>query len=63
MHGTDIRVASSSSIFALPEVSLGIVPAGGTLARLARQIPYVKAMELILTGDKIDAQRLLNMVC
>lgn len=60
MLGTDIRVASSSSIFALPEVSLGIVPAGGTLARLARQIPYVKAMELILTGDKIDAQKALE---
>ena len=60
MLGTDIRVASSTSIFALPEVSLGIVPAGGTLARLARQIPYVKAMELILTGDKIDAQKALE---
>lgn len=60
MLGTDIRVASSTSIFALPEVSLGIVPAGGTLVRLARQIPYVKAMELILTGDKIDAQKALE---
>lgn len=60
MLGTDIRVASSTSIFALPEVSLGIVPAGGTLARLARQIPYVKAMELVLTGDKIDAQKALE---
>ena len=60
MLGTDIRVASSTSIFALPEVSLGIVPAGGTLVRLARQIPYVKAMELILTGNKFDAKKALE---
>ncbi len=60
MLGTDIRVASNKAVFALPEVSLGIVPAGGTLVRLARQIPYVKAMELILTGDKIDAQKALD---
>lgn len=60
MLGTDIRVASKDAIFALPEVSLGIVPAGGTLARLARQIPYVRAMELILTGDRIDADKALE---
>ena len=60
MLGTDIRVASSKAVFALPEVSLGIVPAGGTLVRLARQIPYVKAMELILSGGKIDAQKALD---
>ena len=56
MLASDIRVASSEAMFALPEVSLGIVPAGGTLARLARQIPYVRAMELILMGEKISAQ-------
>lgn len=60
MLGTDIRIASSKAVFALPEVSLGIVPAGGTLTRLARQIPYVKAMELILTGAKFDAQTAFN---
>lgn len=60
MLGTDIRVSSRTAIFSLPEVSLGIVPAGGTLTRLSRQIPYAKAMELILTGDKIDAQKALE---
>ncbi len=57
MLGTDIRVASEKAVFALPEVSLGIVPAGGTLARLARQIPFVNAMELILTGEKEKDKR------
>ena len=61
MLGTDIRVASEKAVFALPEVSLGIVPAGGTLARLARQIPFVNTMELILTGEKISAEKALDM--
>ncbi len=61
MLGTDIRVASEKAVFALPEVSLGIVPAGGTLVRLARQIPYVNAMELILSGKKIDAEEALRI--
>ncbi len=60
MLGTDIRVASKNAVFALPEVGLGIVPAGGTLVRLARQIPYVRAMEMILTGQKIDAETALK---
>lgn len=60
MLGTDIRVASSKAKFAFPEVGLGIVPAGGTLTRLARQIPYVYAMEAILTGRKFTAQEILN---
>lgn len=60
MLSTDIRVASSKAEFALPEVGLGIVPAGGTLVRLARQIPYVKAMELILSAKRINAETALD---
>jgi len=60
MLATDIRVASSKAQFALPEVSLGIVPAGGTLVRLARQIPYTYAMEAILTGRKLTAEEALR---
>lgn len=52
MLGTDIRVASEKAVFALPEVSLGIVPAGGTLARLARQIPFVKCHGTDTDGRK-----------
>lgn len=60
MLSTDIRVASSTARFKLPEVGLGIVPAGGTLVRLARQIPYVKAMELILSAKQLSAQEALD---
>ena len=60
LFSTDIRLAAEDAIFALPEVSIGVVPAGGTLVRLVRQIPYAKAMELILTGRKITANEALE---
>jgi enoyl-CoA hydratase/carnithine racemase len=67
MLGTDIRLASETATFALPEASLGIVPAGGTLVRLSRQIPYVHAMELLLSAERftaadLHARGLLNYV-
>jgi enoyl-CoA hydratase/carnithine racemase len=55
MLSTHIRVASSTASFALPETGVGVVPAGGTLVRLIRQIPYAHAMDLMLRGDRIDA--------
>ncbi|KWU68082.1 enoyl-CoA hydratase, partial [Priestia megaterium] len=55
MLSTDLRLASEHATFGLPEPSVGVVPAGGTLARLTRQVPYAWAMELLLTGDPIDA--------
>lgn len=55
MLSTDIRIASSTASFALPETGVGVVPAGGTLVRLVRQIPYAFAMDLMLRGERIDA--------
>ena len=55
MLSTDLRLAATSARFGLPEPGVGVVPAGGTLARLTRQIPHAWAMELLLTGDQIDA--------
>jgi enoyl-CoA hydratase/carnithine racemase len=52
---TDIRIASEGAQFALPETGVGVVPAGGTLVRLIRQIPYAWAMDLMLRGTTIDA--------
>ena len=56
MQGTDLRVAAESASFGLQEVRWGIIPAAGSLARLPRQMPYCKAMEILLTGNRIDAQ-------
>ena len=61
MLAADIRVASDKAVFALPEASLGFTPAGGTLVRLVRQIPYAFAMELMLTAERFSAQRLAEM--
>jgi enoyl-CoA hydratase len=56
IQATDLRVASQNSSFGLQEVKWAILPAAGSLARLQRQIPYCKAMEILLTGNRIDAQ-------
>lgn len=52
----DIRVAAQHAIFGVPEVKLGIFPGWGGTQRLARAIPLAKAMEMLLTGEPIDAQ-------
>lgn len=57
MLGTDIRVASENAVFALGEVRWGVIPAAGTHVRLPRQIPWAIAMQLLLTGRPITAQR------
>jgi enoyl-CoA hydratase len=56
IQATDLRVASENANFGLQEVKWAILPAAGSLARLQRQIPYCKAMEILLTGNRIDAQ-------
>lgn len=54
---TDIRIAASHARFGLPEVKWAIYPFGGATAKLVRQIGYVHAMDLILTGRLIDAEK------
>lgn len=61
MLAADIRVASDTAQFALPEASMGFVPAGGTLVRLTRQIPFAFAMEIMLTSERFKAARLAEM--
>lgn len=56
IEATDIRIAADHATFGLTEVARAIIPAGGSLARLPRQIPYCKAMEILLVGDRIPAQ-------
>jgi len=54
--GCDIRIASENARFALPEVTLGVVPGGGGTQRLPRTIPRGIAAEMLFTGKSIDAQ-------
>lgn len=55
----DLAVASSSSVFGLPEVRRGLIASAGGLYRLPRVVPRVLAMEMIATGRPIDADRAL----
>lgn len=57
LAGTDLRVAGEHVKFSLGEVRWGLIPAGGSHIRVPRQIPWAVAMELLLTGEPIDAQR------
>jgi enoyl-CoA hydratase len=53
----DLVVASTNALFGVPEVKRSLVPAAGGLIRLPRRIPRNIAMEMMLTGDPISAQR------
>ena len=57
MQGTDLRLAVPTASFGLGEVRWGITPGGGSHVRLPRQIPWAVAMEILLTGQPISAQR------
>lgn len=52
----DIRIASETATFGFTEVSRGIIPGAGGTQRLPRLIPLGKSLEMILTGDAIDAR-------
>lgn len=56
MLATDIRVAADHATFGVPEPRSGLVPGGGTMVRLARQISYANAMKMMLTAQPISAQ-------
>jgi len=56
-----LRVASEHAKFGLPEVKLGLIPGYGGTQRLPRLIGRGRALQLILTGDTIDAAEALRL--
>jgi enoyl-CoA hydratase len=56
-----LRVASENAKFGQPEVKLGIAPGYGGTVRLPRLIGRARALELLLTGDMIDAAEALRI--
>lgn len=53
----DIRVAAADARLALPETALGLIPGGGGTQRLARLVGTGRALDMILTGEPMGAQR------
>ena len=56
IQATDIRIAAQHATFGLTEVKRAIIPSGGSMVRLPRQIPFCKAMEVLLVGDSMSAE-------
>lgn len=57
----DIRIASETARFGLPETALAVLPGAGGTQRLARLIGTGRAVELILTGRALDAAEALRV--
>lgn len=57
----DIRLASEDAQFGLPEVNLGMIPTAGGSQTMPRLVLLGRASEIILTGDRIDAQEALRI--
>jgi enoyl-CoA hydratase len=52
----DLVVAARDARFGIPEVKRGLFAAGGGVLRLAKALPYQRAMEMALTGDPLPAE-------
>src|SRR5207249_4325506 len=52
----DIRIASENATFGLSEVKLGWLVGLGGSQRIGRLVPWGMAMEMLLTGDRVNAQ-------
>lgn len=57
----DIRIAAPGAVFGLPETGLGLIPGGGGTQRLPRLVGLGRALDLMLTGERIDAEQALRM--
>ena len=58
--GADLRIAADTALLGLQEVKWGLFPSGGSTVRLPRHISEARAMELLLTGELIDARTALD---
>lgn len=57
----DIRIASTSARFGLPETNLGVLPGAGGTQRIGRLVGLGRALELVLTGRFVDADEALRI--
>lgn len=57
----DIRIAAEGAHFGLPESDASLLPVGGAIQRLARLVGRGRALEMVLTGEPIDAAEALRI--
>ena len=57
----DLRFAAPDAVFALPETGLGLIPGGGGTQRLGAVVGLGRALDLLLTGDRVDARRAFDI--
>ena len=57
----DLRIAASGTVFAMPEVHLGMIPAAGGTQTLPRNAGASAALDLLLTGRRLDADEALRL--
>jgi E-phenylitaconyl-CoA hydratase len=56
LMATDIRLAAPHATFSLAEVKRGVVAGNGGTQRILSQLPYAIGMEMLLTGEAVDAE-------
>jgi enoyl-CoA hydratase len=61
LQGTDLRVAADTATFGVWEAKRALFPLGGSAVRLPRQIPYARAMDILLTCRPIPAHEALDL--
>ncbi len=61
LQATDIRIAGLGAKFGISEARWGLFPLGGSTVRLRRQIPYCRAMDILLTGRHLTAEEALEI--
>jgi len=61
VQGSDIRIAAEHAMIGLAEAARGLFPAGGSTVRLPRQVPYARAMEILLTAAPVTAKEAKEM--
>jgi crotonobetainyl-CoA hydratase len=59
--GCDIVIASQKATFGLPEPRVGRLALDGGIALLARRIPHVQAMGMLLTGRRVGAEEAFRL--
>lgn len=57
---TDIRIAAEHAQFGMQEVRWGLIPLAGACVNVPRQVPFCKAMEILLVGGRMSAQDALK---